>query len=77
MENRDRFADHEIIAEVATGDAAFPEAVLAKVTNPAALGAEEHPWVVWSVDLDGQRGDGYYCDTFDKAWWSLKERAKR
>jgi hypothetical protein len=40
MENRDRFADHEIIAEVATGDAAFPEAVLAKVTNPAALGAE-------------------------------------
>ncbi len=75
--NTGRFVDHEVIAEVQSADADRPRAVLCKVTNPTALGADEHPWVVWPLDADGDRGGGSYYATFEAGWAALGNRAKR
>ncbi len=73
----DRFDDHEVIAEVQTGNTDRPRAVLCKATNPTALGADKEPWVVWPLDTNGQRGPGNYHATFEDGWLDLGGRAKR
>jgi hypothetical protein len=49
-------------------------AVLARVTNPDALGAAQHPWVVWPLHPDGSQGPGVYVATFQEGMAKLAEQ---
>ena len=77
MENREGFADYEVVAEVATDDPDYPAAALGKVTTQTALNAEEEPWVVWLIRADGTRSSGLYFPTFDEGWKYLGRQAKK
>ena len=65
---------HEIIGWARTPDSDFPEAVICR-SPKEALGADEHPYVVWPVDQHGQSGNGQYCGDLAEAMRTLAELA--
>ena len=77
MENREGFADYEVVAEVTTDDLDYPAAALGKATTQTALNAEKEPWVVWLIRADGTRSSGLYFPSFDEGWKCLGRHAKK
>ena len=64
----ERFPEQELIVELESSDPYAPRAVLCRAERPGSGGR----WIVYTLDRDGNKGNGRYFQEFDAAWTDLR-----